>query len=344
MEARPAFADAEQRARFLGDRVRRAAALKGLGLVALGSGYLQDAREFLAESIDLLAGIGDRSGRAAALLHLGAVYRAAGRADRALRHLRRAQGLFADIGHPEGVAAAHHGVGQVLREWGRTAHAVKELAAAAEEYRKLGLPEALQVLQDLGEALADSGAERAARLTLARSDRGVPAGPARRAHRIRSRLIRAGLARHAGDSDRAASLARRALRHSARTTGHGSRVAAHLAVADAALASGDLNEARVAAETALAFAREHEDLLAAAEGERILLVLAAREGRPDEVRERAHRAARAYTGRSDVADGPARLLLAYAEGAAPNRAERLLRRARSCHGRLEAQGYRGLQH
>jgi len=71
--------------------------------------------------------------------------------------------------------------------------------------------------------------------------------------------------------------------------------------------------------------------------------LAARAGRAEEARERAHRAARAYTGRADAGDAPARLLLALGRGlahTAPRRAERYRGVARTCYGRLTAQGFR----
>jgi hypothetical protein len=102
-------------------------------------------------------------------------------------------------------------------------------------------------------------------------------------------------------------------------------------------------EARQAAEAALAFAGEEGDPLAAAAAERILLELAARAGRTAEAAERAHRVARAYTGREDAGDGPARLLLALGHGLAraePKRAGRYLEAARRCHARLAAQGFR----
>ena len=135
----------------------------------------------------------------------------------------------------------------------------------------------------------------------------------------------------------------RALRHSRRAVGHAARIAANLAVAEVGLASGDDEAARRGAETALAFAREEEDVLAAASCERILMELAARAGNVAEARTRAHRAARAYTGRFDAGAGPARLLRSLGRGlerADPSRARRLLEASRQCYGRLEAWGFR----
>ncbi|MHC4490932.1 MAG: hypothetical protein ACYTDU_04845, partial [Planctomycetota bacterium] len=132
-------------------------------------------------------------------------------------------------------------------------------------------------------------------------------------------------------------------RHAGRSTGHAARIAASVVLAEVALRDGALQEARRAADVALAFARAQSDPFAAAAAERVLLELAGRAGRPAEAVERAHRAARAYTGRADVGDGPARLLAALGRGLAeadPRRAQRFLRAARRCYDRLEAQGFR----
>jgi ATP/maltotriose-dependent transcriptional regulator MalT len=155
--------------------------------------------------------------------------------------------------------------------------------------------------------------------------------------------VRVRLALLEGDLRRARAVAARALLGSRRTSGHAARIAALLAVGEAALRGGELDLARRAAEEALAFAREEGDPLPAAAAERILAELAARAGRTGEALERAHRAARAYTGRMDALDGPARLLLALGQGLArsePARAARYLARARSCYARLSSQGFR----
>ncbi|HEX5137639.1 MAG TPA: hypothetical protein VFY93_11735, partial [Planctomycetota bacterium] len=221
--------------------------------------------------------------------------------------------------------------------------AIRELAAAAEEFERVGLPDRHAALRDLGEALADAGSARAARTALARADRGEHPGAERRAHRVFSRTARVRLALGEGDLRRARAVAGRALDVARRTPGHAARIAAHLAVGEAALRGGELVEARQAAEAALAFAREEGDPLAAAAAERILAELAARAGRTGEASERAHRAARAYTGRVDAGDGPARLLLALGRGlsrAEPARASAYLARAKGCYQRLKGLGFR----
>jgi hypothetical protein len=71
--------------------------------------------------------------------------------------------------------------------------------------------------------------------------------------------------------------------------------------------------------------------------------LAARDGRTDEARDLAHRAARAYTRRADAGDGPARLLVGLGRGlsaASIPRGERYLNAARRCYQRLERLGFR----
>jgi tetratricopeptide (TPR) repeat protein len=338
-----AFRDAEARAAAIGDRRRHAAALDGLGRVALESGYLEEARAFVERGMQLHAEIGDRRGLAVSLLHLGDATRALRRPEQALRHYRRARRVFEEMGYADGVASARHRIGRLLRALGRTTSAVRELAAAAEEFGRVRLPDRHAALRDLGGALADAGSARAARTALARADRGEPEGAQRRALRVASRTERVRLALLEGDLRRARAVAERALESARRTTGHAARIAALLATGDAALRGGELVEARRAAEEALAFAGEVGDPLSAAAAERILVELAARAGRTGEASERAHRAARAYTGRTDVLDGPARLLLALGQGLArsePARAARYLRRARGCYQRLRGQGFR----
>ncbi len=341
-EARRSFDEAESRARHLGDLKRLAAALVGAGRTALHGGYLRDARAKLEEAIELRARMGDRPGVATAMVRLGEVHQAAGRVARALRYYRRAQRLFGEIGQPEGVAQARLFAGRIHRARGKTTSAVRELAAAAEEYMRLGLPDRFTALRDVGEALVDAGSGRAARLALARADRGEAPGAARRAHRVRSRALRVKLALRGGEARRARALAASAARSAARTTGHGARILAQLALAESALRLGEEGDARRAAETALAFSHEQGDMFAAAGAERILCELHAKAGRPAVALDHAHRVARAYTGRTDAGEGPARLLLALAEGftrSAPQRAARYLRAARRCYLRLGMQGF-----
>jgi tetratricopeptide (TPR) repeat protein len=338
-QARQAFRDAAARADALGDRRRSAEARKGLGLVALELGYLNDARVELEEAARFHVASGDRAGLGSVLVHLGTVHARAGRVKVAFQTLRRARRMLDEIGHPEGVAAARHRLGRLLRRGARTNEAIRELAAASEQLQRLGLPDRTLAMRELGYALADAGAERAARITLARADRGEPASGTRRIHRVLSRGSRVQLALASGDLARARVLADAALRQAARTTGHEARIEANLADAAVAVAAGDAAAAASAADTVIAFAREQSDLLAAAAAERILAGLAARAGRHDEARTRAHRAARAYTGRGDTGDGPALLLATLATAGGPL-AKRYARAARRCCARLEAAGFR----
>jgi tetratricopeptide (TPR) repeat protein len=336
-EARTAFRTAERRARALGDRRRRASALEGLGRVALETGYLREAQVWIEDAIELHAKLGDRNGLATSLLHLGDVVFRQGRVGPALSHYRRARRVFVEIGHRDGIASAGYRAGRLLAAWGRTTVAIRELAAAAEDFGRLGLPDRYAALRDLAAALADAGSVRPARIALVRADRGDRRG------RFASRMLRARMALDHGGPRRARGWATRAERHAGRTTGHAARIAASVVRAEVALAAGELQEARQAADVALAFARAQGDPLGAAAAERVLLELAGRAGHPTEALERAHRAARAYTGRADVRDGPARLLVALWRGleqADPRGAERYLRAARRCYGRLEAQGFR----
>jgi tetratricopeptide (TPR) repeat protein len=342
-EARRVFLEGERRARALDDRRHRADALEGAGRVALAAGYLRQAAAWIGETSELRAAMGDRPGLARAMLHLGDVLRVRGRVDRALHQYRRAQRVFDEIGHPAGVARARYRAGCVLRARGKTAAAVRELAAASETLQRLRHPDRPQVLAELGRALANAGSERTARIALARADRAMPAGAPRRAQRVRSRTLRAALALARDDLDRAQAWARRAARAGSRTTGHGARITAQLCLAETSLRAGDEAAARPAAETALAFARAHGDPLAEAVARQVLAELAARDDRRREAAGHAHLAARAYTGRADVGDAPARLLQALARGLAevdPHRAAQYGRAARRCYALLEAQGFR----
>jgi tetratricopeptide (TPR) repeat protein len=336
-DAQTAFREANERARALGNRRQQAAALEGLGRVALKTGYLREAQVWLEDAIELHATLGDRNGLATSILHIGDVIYHQGRARDALDHYRRARRVFLEIGHRDGIASARRRAGRLLAAWGRTTVAIRELAAAAEEFGRLGLPDRYPTLRDLAGALADAGSVRPARIALARADRGDRGG------RAASHVLRARMARDHGGPRRARGWARRAKRHAGRTTGHAVRIGASVLLAEVALDAGELPEARQAAEVALAFARARGDPFGAAEAERILVELDGRAGRPAKALERAHRAARAYTGRADVRDAPGRLLLALwrgLESTDPRRARRYLRAARRCYRRLEAQGFR----
>ncbi|MEM8884891.1 MAG: protein kinase [Planctomycetota bacterium] len=342
-EARTSFHDAESRARELGDRRRHAMALQGLARVDLENGYVEPALGHLREAIDLAAVMGDRAGLADSLLLLGAVHRDRGRTDLALQNFRRSLRVYREIGRPEGEAEALQQAGRLLRMRAKTAPAVRDLAAASEIYGQLQHPQQASALWELAVALVESGADRPARLALARADRGLPRGAARRAQRVLSRAVRARMALARGDLARARGLAQRARKFAARLAGHGARIVAYRIAAEVALRGGDLHAARRDADTAVAFARESGFLLESAAAERVLLELAARAGRRTDASERAHRIARIYAQRGDVGGEPWRLLAALARGflrTDPRRAAGYARAAARCRRRLLAQGFR----
>ena len=304
---------------------------------------MRQAREHLSDAIELHAVMGDRAGLASALVLLGDVHRDAGRSDLALHSYRRALRVFREIGQPEGEAEALYHAGRVLRMRARTAAAVRDLAASAELYVRLRHPGRALALSELAMALAESNAERPARLTLARADRAWSPGYERRAHRVFSRAVRARLALARGDVRFASVLAARARHHASRTTGHAARIVAHRIAAEVAMRRGDLAGARRDADSAMAFARESGHLLESLAAERVLLELDARAGREGEAGRRAHRIARVYTERVDVGGEPWRLLVALARGLSrtnPGRAAGYRRAAARCAARLEARGFR----
>jgi len=345
-DARQAFRGAEARATELGDRRRRAEALRGLGRVDLETGYITQARDHLREAIELHALMGDRAGLGEALILLGDVQRDSGRSDLALFNYRRALRVFREIGAPEGEAEALFHSGNVLRMRARTTSAIRDLAAAAELFARLRHPSRAAALADLAIALAESNADRPARLALARADRAWAPGYERRAWRVVSRAVRARLALARGDLRMAGVHASRARRHAARTTGHAARIVAHRIAAEVGLRRGDLPGARRDAESALAFARESGALLEAAAAERVLLELDLRAGREAAGARRAHRIARVYTSRADVGGEPWRLLVVLARGLSrtnPGRAAGYARAAARCAARLEARGFRAAE-
>ncbi len=339
LAAHETFLEAEKRARALGDRQQRARALVGLARSSLELGYMRKARMHIEEAIDLFALMGSKPELAGALLHKGDIERGSGRADRALANYRRAQRAFMAVGRPDGIATAHRRIGCLMHLRGDITRAIRELALAAEQFGELHLPDRYPTLRELGTALLDNGSERAARVALARANR----KDRNCVGRVLTRVSRARFYLDAGELDRAQAWVQRAVRNSVRTTGHVARIWANLVAADVAVADRRLHDARRSADTAAAFAREQGDPLAAAHAEQVLLELAARAGRFEEASERAHRAARAYTGRHDVGDAPARLLWAMArswEHSRPTRAAGLRRAAERCFARLERRGHR----
>ncbi|MHC4938827.1 MAG: serine/threonine-protein kinase [Planctomycetota bacterium] len=344
--AREGFAAAEDRARALGDRRRRAIALQGLARVDLSGGYLSAALDRLGEAIDLHAVMGDRAGLAEALVLLGDVHRDRGRSDLALHNYRRAERVFREIGRPEGEAAALLQAGRVLRLRAKTTLAVRDVARAAETFSRIGHPGRARALLELAFALAESGAERPARLALARADRAAAPGSDRRIQRVVGRALRARFALARKELRLAGFLAERARRFGARTPGHGARIVAYRIAAEVAARRGDFPAARRNAETALAFAQEGGFLLEAAAAERVLLELDAAAGRTAAARARAHRIARIYAQRSDSGGESWRLLCALQRGFArkePKLSAGYARAAARCRARLEAQGFRAAE-
>jgi ATP/maltotriose-dependent transcriptional regulator MalT len=228
----------------------------------------------------------------------------------------------------------------------KTATAVRDLASAAEKLARIAHPRRARALFELARALAESGADRPARLALARADRALPPGPERRTRRVHGRALRARLALARGDLRKASFLAERAARFGARASGHAARIVAQRVASEAAMRRGDLQEARRAAETALAFARETGALLEAAAAERVLMELDARAGRAEEAASRAHRIARIYMRRRDCGGEPWRLLVALQRGyraTDPRVAAGYGRAAARCRGRLESHGFRAAE-
>jgi len=151
--------------RELDDRYGIAAAIDGLGLVALARRELGTAASHFAAELAICEELGERRRAGLAMLNLGTVDNAAGRPADALDHLGRAARRFAELDDldPYNAARTRLEYGRALAGAGQPEDAVTELSGALAEMRRLGSPRGqAQALQLLGElALTTGSAEQA---------------------------------------------------------------------------------------------------------------------------------------------------------------------------------------
>ena len=196
--------------RKLGLLIEYAQILTNLAIIRTKTGRLDDARMLLTESLELKQRTGDASGLASAENNFGNLENRAGRLRQALAHYRRAAELhFAGLNRAR-AAVALHNVGEVLLDLGEIDDSAEPLAQAEAIRRDLELDAALastlraqarrraalgdeagaEELFDLAlsHALAEGGAEEAAKVELNRSRFLLDAGRAEEAEQTLARL------------------------------------------------------------------------------------------------------------------------------------------------------------
>lgn len=139
-EAGPLFQQSLRLCEELDDRHGIAAALEGLGLVALGDGQYATATELFTRQRAIFEELGSHRRTALAALNLGVVDNAAGRPAQAARHVLRAQEILTSLGDldPYNTARTHLELGKAWTEIGDHAAAARELDQALHDMRRLG--------------------------------------------------------------------------------------------------------------------------------------------------------------------------------------------------------------
>ncbi|MEN3362200.1 MAG: hypothetical protein V7637_6182, partial [Mycobacteriales bacterium] len=198
--------------RGLGDRYGEARTLGNLGTVLWRHGGLRRAEEHYLQALALYRDLGDRHGEADALTNLGAIYWRQHRYRRAEQHHQQALRLFRELGDRATEAGSLTNLGLVYRRQGRFQQAEDHHQQAVRRYRELG--------DRAGEADALNGLAEAAQAA------GRPA---------------LALARHHG-----------ALRVANGTGNRYEQARAHVGLGRAHHATGDLDQARVHWQRALA--------------------------------------------------------------------------------------------
>jgi tetratricopeptide (TPR) repeat protein len=156
----------------LGDGYGAAAAVEGLGLVALARRRLTVAGELFAQQLAMCKALGEHRRAARATINLGTVEHAAGRPELAAHRLAHAIKLLASLGNPDpyNAARARIELGRALTSAGPGSHpaAARELHRALRELRELGSPRGqAQAHHALAVLTIATGEHRAARTHLA---------------------------------------------------------------------------------------------------------------------------------------------------------------------------------
>jgi tetratricopeptide (TPR) repeat protein len=150
----------------LDDRHGVAAALEGLGMVALARRHFTLAAELFGRQLTICEALGEHRRAALATINLGVVKNASGRPTQAVRQLLRAGAMLAALGEPDpsNAARARIELGKALTNAGSHAAATRELHQALRDMRRLGSPrgeaQAHQALAVLAIATAEYGEAR----------------------------------------------------------------------------------------------------------------------------------------------------------------------------------------
>lgn len=126
--------------RDLDDRHGVAAAIEGLGMVALARRRLTLAAELFAQQLSMCEELGEHRRAALATVNLGVMENASGQPARAVQHLVRARAMLATLGDPDPYNAARAGLelGKALTGAGSHTAARRELQRALRDMRRLG--------------------------------------------------------------------------------------------------------------------------------------------------------------------------------------------------------------
>lgn len=134
------FQESLDLSRYLNDQHGVAAAVEGLGQVALGQGKHTLAAELFTRQLALEEDLGEQRRAALATLNLGIVDNTAGQPAQAARHAHRAREMFTALGNvdPYNTARTYLELGKALTGTGEHAAAAQELDRALHDMRRLG--------------------------------------------------------------------------------------------------------------------------------------------------------------------------------------------------------------
>jgi hypothetical protein len=151
----------------LDDRHGVAAAVEGLGMVALARRRFTVAAELFARQLAICQALGEHRRAALATINLGVVDNASGQAAQAVQHLVQAGAMLSALGDldPYNAARARLELGKALTGTGSHAAAGRELHEALRDMRRLGSPrgraQAHHALAVLAMAVGEYGDARA---------------------------------------------------------------------------------------------------------------------------------------------------------------------------------------
>jgi tetratricopeptide (TPR) repeat protein len=138
-EADRLFRASRELCQDLHDRHGVAAAVEGLGMVALARRHFTRAAELFAQQLAMSQALGEHRRAALATINLGVVNNASGRPGQAAQHLVQALDSLGDV-DPYNAARARLELGKALTGTGSHAAAARELHEALRDMRRLGSP------------------------------------------------------------------------------------------------------------------------------------------------------------------------------------------------------------